>query len=92
MPIVSMLLGFLSSYISRKAEYRADEQAVIEGYGDSLVKALKILARENFADLNPHRLIVLLEYSHPTLLQRIRVLEAKRKDPNYSTNHQPLDS
>lgn len=92
MPIVSMLLGFLSSYISRKAEYRADEQAVIEGYGDSLAKALKILARENFADLNPNRLIVLLEYSHPTLLQRIRALEAKQKDPNYSTNHQSLGS
>lgn len=71
-PIASVLLGIIFSFRSRKAEYKADEQSVKEGYGQDLIDALKILARENFSDLNPHPLIVLLEYSHPTLLQRVR--------------------
>ena len=75
MPVVSLLTGFVGSYLSRKAEYRADEQAVIEGYGDSLVSGLKTLFREDLGDLNPHPLIVLLYYSHPTLLQRVRHIE-----------------
>ena len=77
-PFVSTLLGFFTSYISRRAEYRADEQAVKEGYGEDLIEGLKNLFREDLGDLNPHPLIVLLSYSHPTLLQRmnhIRELE-----------------
>ena len=72
LPFVATLLGFLTNYLSRKAEYRADEQAVIEGYSEHLISALKVLSKENFSNLNPHPLIVLLSYSHPTLLQRIR--------------------
>ena len=74
LPFVSTLLGFLTSYISRRAEYRADEQAYKEGYAEHLITALKNLSRENLSDLNPHPLIVLLMYSHPTLLQRIRAI------------------
>ena len=72
MPVVSIILGLLSSIRSRKAEYRADEQAFKEGYADQLITALKKLTRENFGNLNPHPLVVLLQYSHPTLLQRYR--------------------
>ena len=60
---------------SRKAEYHADEQAVEEGYGDALITALKKLARENFANLSPSKLNVLLEYSHPPLADRISAIE-----------------
>ena len=74
LPFVATLLGFLTNYLSRKAEYRADEQAVIEGYSEHLISALKVLSKENFSNLNPHPLIVLLSYSHPTLLQRIRYI------------------
>ena len=48
-----------------------------EGYGASLVSALKKLAKENFADLSPHPLLVKLEYSHPTLSQRIEAIQKK---------------
>ena len=60
---------------SRRAEYRADAQAVKEGYGDQLISALKKLTRQNFADLAPSPLLVKLEYSHPTLSQRIEAIQ-----------------
>lgn len=60
---------------SRKAEYRADRQAVEEGYGEAMILALKKLAKENFAELAPTRISVLLEYSHPPLAERISAVE-----------------
>jgi STE24 endopeptidase len=69
--LIAPLFGLLINYLSRRAEYRADAQAVQEGYGEELISALKKLARENFADLAPSPLLVKLEYSHPTLSQRI---------------------
>ena len=75
LPLISILLGLIGSIHSRKAEYRADEQAYQEGYGNQLISALKKLTRENFGDLSPHPLVVLLHYSHPTLLQRYKHIE-----------------
>ena len=60
---------------SRRAEYRADAQAVEEGYKKAMVTALKKLARENFAHLSPSKINVLLEYSHPPLGDRIAAIE-----------------
>jgi len=72
--LISPLFGLLTNYLSRKAEYRADAQAVQEGYGEALISGLKKLSRENFADLAPSPLLVRLEYSHPTLSQRINAI------------------
>ena len=69
--LISPLFGLLTNAVSRRAEYRADAQAVREGYAEALVSALKKLARQNYADLAPSPLLVKLEYSHPTLSQRI---------------------
>ncbi len=74
--LVSPLFGLVMSWFSRRAEYRADAQAVKEGYGAALVSALKKLAKENFSDLSPSPILVALEYSHPTLSQRIEAIEA----------------
>lgn len=71
-PLTSMVINALS----RKFEYRADRQAVKEGYGEAMIVALKKLARENFAELAPTRISVLLEYSHPPLADRISAVEA----------------
>ena len=72
--LISPLFNLLVSHFSRKAEYRADAQAVQEGYGEALVSALKTLARANFSDLAPSPLLVKLSYSHPTLSQRIEAI------------------
>ena len=73
--LISPLCGLVINYFPRRAEYRADAQAVKEGYGEQLISALKKLARQNFSDLAPSSILVKLEYSHPTLSQRIKAIE-----------------
>ncbi len=69
-PLTSMAMNAYSRF----AEFRADRQAVQEGYGPALVTALKKLAKENFAHLAPSKAYVVLEYSHPPLSQRIEAV------------------
>ena len=69
--IIQPLLSMVVNAYSRSAEYRADMQAVKEGYGEPMVTALKKLAKDNFAHLAPSKLNVVLEYSHPPLASRI---------------------
>ncbi|MBQ1208222.1 MAG: M48 family metalloprotease, partial [Lachnospiraceae bacterium] len=76
---VSPLLSLWINGSTRKAEYRADAQAVKDGYGEALISGLKKLSRDNFAHLAPDKLLVALEYSHPTLSQRIEAIEKRMK-------------
>ena len=73
--LIAPLFGLVINWFSRKAEYRADEQAVREGYGDALITGLKKLAKGNFSELSPSPLLVKLEYSHPPLSERIDAIE-----------------
>ena len=77
--IIQPLTGMAMNAYSRHAEYRADAQAVKEGYGADLTGGLKKLARENFSHLAPSRLLVVLEYSHPPLSERIAAVEKAMK-------------
>ena len=43
--LIAPLFGLLVNWFSRRAEYRADAQAVQEGYGEALISALKKLKR-----------------------------------------------
>ncbi len=78
MAFLSPLLDLLQSWFSRRQEYRADAQAVAEGYGEPLIMGLKKLNRENLGDLSPSPLLVALTYSHPTLDQRIRAIHSTK--------------
>lgn len=71
---LSKLFDLISNKISRTFEYQADAFAAKEGYGDALISALKKLSRDSLTNLNPHPFVVLLEYSHPTLSQRIEAI------------------
>lgn len=73
--LIQPLTGMAMNAYSRHAEYRADAQAVKEGYGEALVGGLKKLARENFSNLAPSKALVVLEYSHPPLSERIEAIE-----------------
>ncbi len=75
MQIIAPLMGLISSYASRKAEYQADLQAVREGYGEALKSALTKLAKENYANLAPSSIAVALAYSHPTISQRLSAID-----------------
>lgn len=69
------LYGILTNFVTRRAEYRADAQAVKEGYGEALIHALKQLTKENLGNIAPSKITVILEYNHPTLSQRIAAIE-----------------
>lgn len=77
--LIQPLTGMAMSAYSRHAEYRADRQAVAEGYGEAQITALKKLAKENFAHLAPSKVLVALEYSHPPLSERINAIEKAMK-------------
>lgn len=79
MALISPLLGLLTNWHSRRAEYRADAQAVKEGYGPALISGLKKLSKENFSNLSPSPLLVKLTYSHPPLSERIAAIEKEMK-------------
>ncbi len=73
--VIQPLYGILMNACSRSFEFRADRQAVREGYGAAMIPALKKLAKDNFAHLAPSPLNVVLEYSHPPIDRRIAALE-----------------
>lgn len=72
-PLTSMVMNAHS----RRAEYAADRQAVEEGYGEPMISAFKKLAKDNFANLSPSKINVVLEYSHPPIHSRIDAVKAE---------------
>lgn len=68
---VSSIFSIVSNVLSRKNEYEADSFAAETYNGEALISALKKLSADSFSNLTPHPLYVFINYSHPTLLQRI---------------------
>ena len=73
--VIQPLISLVVNASSRSHEYRADRQAVIEGYGEAMISAFKKLAKDNFAHLAPSKINVVLEYSHPPLDRRVEEVE-----------------
>lgn len=71
---INVLLNFISSAFTRKHEYQADAYAAKHYSKEHMIKALKVLAKENFANLTPHPLYVKLNYSHPPIKDRINAI------------------
>ncbi len=71
---VSTIIGVITNLISRKHEYQADAYAANFGYGSSLIDGLIKLSVASLSNLTPHWLYVFFNYSHPTLLQRRKVI------------------
>jgi STE24 endopeptidase len=71
---ISIVLGLGFNVLSRKHEYQADRFAGEKFNPESLIGALKRLSGKNLSNLTPHPVYVWFNYSHPTLLQRIRAL------------------
>ena len=76
----SRVFDLISNKISRTFEYQADAFAAKEGYGESLIGALKQLSKDALTNLNPHPFVVMLEHSHPTLSQRIDAVRKETKE------------
>ena len=76
---ITAVVGLILNYFSRKCEYEADAFSAKEGYGAELISALKQLSKDSLSNLNPHPVIVALEYSHPTISQRATAIEQVNK-------------
>ena len=73
---IDFFMGILMQYLSRKNEYAADRFAVETTLDSaSFVSALKKLAVHNLSNLSPHPLYVVLNYSHPPVLARLRAID-----------------
>jgi STE24 endopeptidase len=72
---LSLLIGLVSNFISRKNEFAAD-RFVKETYDPAmLASALKKLSVKNLSNMLPHPVYVFFHYSHPPLLQRLDKLD-----------------
>ncbi len=73
---ISLLLDLVNNVLSRHHEYQADAFVKTHGYAEHLVTALKKISSSALSNLTPHPLYVFVNYSHPTLYQRITKLIA----------------
>lgn len=60
--------------ISRKFEYQADAYAKSKVDSEHMVGALKKLSANSLSNLTPHPAYVFMNFSHPTLKQRVERL------------------
>ena len=71
---ISMILGLLMNILSRKFEYQADNFVKTSGLAKDLISSLKKITSQALSNLTPHPTYVFVNYSHPTLLQRVKNL------------------
>jgi STE24 endopeptidase len=73
---ISSIISIFFNYFSRKNEKEADLFAKKYQQSEALISALKKLAAQNYSHLTPHHIIVRLTYSHPPLIDRIKLLQS----------------
>ncbi|MBW6500574.1 MAG: M48 family metallopeptidase [Bacteroidales bacterium] len=72
---LSLLIGLVSNYISRKNEFEADRFVKEHYKAEYLSSSLKKLSVKNLSNMVPHPAYVFFHYSHPPLLKRLEQLE-----------------
>ena len=71
---VLYFINIFQFFMSRKFEYQADNFACELGYGEELKLALAKLSEENKSNLDPDPLYSMMNYTHPTLIERVRAI------------------
>lgn len=75
---IDLPLSLALNALSRRHEYAADRFATdTVGTGRDLASGLRRLAADTLANLTPHPWYVALHHSHPPVVERVRVLEAR---------------
>lgn len=72
---VSHMISPLTNFLSRRAEFQADDFAKAMVGGQPMIAALTKLSRDNLATLTPDRLYAVFNYSHPPVPERIAHLK-----------------
>lgn len=74
-------MPLMNSFI-RRHEREADSASYeLTKDADSMVSALIKLSKENLSNLHPHPLYVIMYYSHPPILERIRYIKSSVVSP-----------
>ena len=76
-PVFSVFFEPIGSYLSRRHEFQADDYAIEQASGRSLIQALVKLYRDNASTLTPDPLFSLFHDSHPPAPVRIDHISAK---------------
>jgi STE24 endopeptidase len=72
---IDMILSVFMQILSRKHEFEADAFAAeTTGKPEDMISTLKKLSKDNLSNLTPHWFYVWLNYSHPTVLKRIKAI------------------
>ncbi|MGH6830776.1 MAG: M48 family metallopeptidase, partial [Methylocella sp.] len=74
---VAHLLSPLTSWLSRRAEYQADNFAKAMAGSGPMISALMKLARDNLSTLTPDAIYARFYYSHPPVPARVARLRAE---------------
>jgi STE24 endopeptidase len=75
---IGLPLSLALNALSRRHEYAADRFAAdAVGSGRDLAHGLRRLSADTLANLTPHPWYVALHHSHPPVVERVRVLEAR---------------
>ncbi len=73
--VIDFVVGLAVLCVSRRHEYEADRFAVeTTKKPELMVSALKRLSRDNLSNLTPHPFYVMLHYSHPPVMDRIKAI------------------
>ena len=73
---VELVLSVIMNAVSRRNEFQADPySAKTTEKSEHLISGLKNLSVSNLGNLTPHSLSVLLDHSHPPVLERITALK-----------------
>ena len=76
---ISIVFWLFLNILSRKNEYEADYFAWKNYNPKYLKNALIKLSRKNLSNLRPHPIYELFNYSHPTVLKRLKALDKMEK-------------
>ncbi|MCT4615378.1 MAG: M48 family metallopeptidase [Marinifilaceae bacterium] len=77
---VSQILSLITTVFSRIFEFQADAYADKYTSAQDLGRALIKLSVSSLSNLNPHRYYVFFNYSHPTLMERLKAMDYKKEE------------
>mgnify|MGYP006277506095 CR=1 FL=1 len=76
---ISTIISILTNALSRKFELEADRFAVeTTNMKADFIKALKRLSAKNLSNLTPPKIKIILKFSHPPVIKRIKNIEQMR--------------
>lgn len=81
---IALFFSTFTNYTSRKYEYGADQFSAETTTPKDMASALDKLGSHNLTNPTPHPLKVFLQYSHPPIQDRIRILNMAKREVEHN--------